>query len=1152
MSTGNRIYYQSKEDTLTVSNVSPLSYVEWLKYENTFDKNVAFEQYTLYLVEWYSRKGVSSAEQQQDYIRGLYINLLKQISIEYTTPEEKRFLSNIDYQNNNDLDIALPFFTKKIKQIAIYYAGQRDELKYSKVKSNLRGSSLGISQIIYKQLADLVNNDTEIVTQLNNLNLTTDDVLLDLNIEVEELYDTEQNYFNIPESSNTNEYIDDTNSTRYNYFDTSIIPNNHSKLFLSESYNQAVIDTIKQVPITMYITTSGDTDDGKSQTLVSSTNEAFSISEIVTGTELDRLSDDLFINYNNTGELKLNYEQLAFQKYIGTDYYYLSTGDTISETVSGKLFSASAPHKNLLNKYYPTIASVVGENLYKIQFLGGFFTGTGVGLASYTSFDFEYKFTPKENTTYYFPDPASGINGYYGSYNKYESPVTYYDNVNWNKKDATTHYAWGQQKQWKNIPRFYPYINETRENAYNAGVSRYNDSFDFWTSDGQDIWTSPDIFGEQLDTTSITSRQNELISGDKIVYKWKTDIYGNNFILTKDNISLEPEAPVNMGTSINDSEYIVTTQTKKSTNREKYDWQSKQQGSLHSSKNLTEQKTIPGNLIIRNNTYTGTETITDDSVSSIYSKYKAAGTIQYEDIVITITDIGDEIENQLIDFDIINDILILETTNYIIFDKIDYNYETGLISSGQKQYNYVKKNYSDSAHYKVGNWWYDEDKSRILLCMSNVYNSDEKTNNKMIYPVLYSYSISDMSLKQVYPDPDYNNAQLIYETSRYSLSAIDGEYNITSSKEPILTYNRDSERYTVSQLMYDNCKNVYYMKTDFRLFQNTIELITNNFYKNNYFINSYNSYNTTVPDYITETNPALTATPQWYHDTGRNTVFMSSTDSGTGPTPVPLSNSVWTYGIESDSYDSDRDIVICFDMCMYGAVPPEGISVVFYNSRNATNSAYTNLSSGGLGPAFNYLDDVANGSNTNASLTGVGHGHACVCLDVGGTYGGGNLLGGTSPAANSVLTTGPFESTQLYRNVEQLDTNKYKLYDSTITSDTISYLRCRVTLTDLGRRVLVDLMRPDVDTTFERVSDTQISDYFPIGAGGTTTTTTTTTPTTTTTATGSSPSPYYTIPPRLNVSLVSCNSATTGGVVALQDITITGYSPLRSSLVVSV
>ena len=78
---------------------------------------------------------------------------------------------------------------------------------------------------------------------------------------------------------------------------------------------------------------------------------------------------DLFINYSNTGELKLNYEQLAFQKYIGTDYYYLSTGDTISETVSGKLFSASAPHKNLLNKYYPTIASVVGENLYKIQFL---------------------------------------------------------------------------------------------------------------------------------------------------------------------------------------------------------------------------------------------------------------------------------------------------------------------------------------------------------------------------------------------------------------------------------------------------------------------------------------------------------------------------------------------------------------------------------------------------------------------------------------------------------------------------------------------------------------------------------------------------------------------------------------------------------------
>ena len=64
-------------------------------------------------------------------------------------------------------------------------------------------------------------------------------------------------------------------------------------------------------------------------------------------------------------------------------------------------------------------------------------------------------------------------------------------------------------------------------------------------------------------------------------------------------------------------------------------------------------------------------------------------------------------------------------------------------------------------------------------------------------------------------------------------------------------------RYSVSQLWQDNARNVFFMKTDFRLYEETIELITNNFYKHNYIIYSLNSKDPKIMDYFTEINPQL-------------------------------------------------------------------------------------------------------------------------------------------------------------------------------------------------------------------------------------------------------------------------------------------------------
>lgn len=1144
---GQRTFYSSNEDINDVSTINPLSYVDWLKYENVFDKNTAFELYTVYLNNWYATNTDSTTEQQQQYVRNQYIQLIKQITLEYTTPEEKRFLANIDYNNNKDLDIALPFYSKKIKQIAIYYAGQREEVKYSKIKNNLKGSDYGLSQVVYKQLADIVANDTQIIQQLQDLSLTINDVLLNLDISVEELYDTEQNYYNISEKSSKQEYTSFNNSPRFNYFDTSILPTS-TRLFLQETYTQAVIDLIKEIPV-MLLSTSGDESDYTNERLITSTNESFAISETVTGTELDRLDSSAFTEYMKTGELNITYEQLAFQKYSGTDYFYLSTGDTLSETTTGQLFTASAAHKNILNRHHPTIASVVGENLYKLEYLGGFFLGTGVGLASFASFDYNYKYIPEVNTIKYFPDPEVGATGYFGAYEKYSAPVRYYENINWNKQSVVMGYNYGLQSQLEDVPRFTPY--QSKEQSYNepTGTFRHNDVYDFWDDQGKNIWTSPDIYGTQQSQADIDERQQDLLTGKKIVYRWKTDIYGNNYSLVKDNVDVDKTAPVNSASNITQSEYITNSNTNRSDNISKYGWQTKIEGTSHSRQNLAEQKNSIGTLYARNNTFTGLHRIDDPILTDIYKKYNIIGTVEYKQKTITITDIGNEIINKLIDFDIIQDIMILETRSYIIIEKISYDYDTGRIYSGNKNYTFIVKQYYDNKFSMTGNWWYDESKQRILLCQTTEHPLQSGTNDKMIYIILYNFDMTTLKLRQAYPDPDYSESQLIYETSQFSLSSIPGDYNIVKCKPPVLTFNKDSERYSVSQLQFDVSRNPYYLKTDFRMYMESIELIRTNFFKNNYFTYALNGYNETIPDYFNETNPSIVSTT-WYHDTYNNVMYMGANETAGEPTAIANSSSVWTYGIESDSYETERDIVMTFEFCMFGTTAPNGLSVLFYNSRNAANTGYETVTAGGLGPAFNYLPDDTTGSGTvNSPLTGVHHGHACIALDVLGTFGNGSLTSGVTLQPNSVVVTGPYETAISKQNVDVLPV-QFQLHDSTLTPSTMKFTTCRVTLTDLGRRVLVDMMNSEEDDRFTRVSDTQISDLYPTGPTGPTTTTSTTT---TTGPGGGNPvsRPYYKVPARLNVSL-AFNNSDPGGICAIRNINITGSSPTRSGLTVTV
>jgi hypothetical protein len=1145
MSQFDRKYYTSSDEVLSASKAVPLTYIDWLQYETTFDKEVAFEQYSIYLTEWYANKGIDAAEVQSEYVRNLYINLLKQIALEYTTADEKRFLTNIDYDDDKDLDIALPFFAKKLKQIAIYYAEQRDEIRHAPIKANLKGSSYGIGQLVYKKMTDILRYDPEVQSQLTDLDLTLVDVLTNLKIDLTDLYDTEQNYYNIPNEANSEDYSN-VGTSRYNYFTLSSLPN-RVKLFLAETYTESLIELIRSVPVLLQSGTRTSTGT-KDEELQDRENRALAITDIITGTELDRLDPSTFYDYTSENNLNITYEQLAFQKYSGTDYYYLSTGDTLTDTVSGKLFDAPAPHKELLNRFYPTIVTAPGENLYKQQYVGGFFTTTGVGLVNYTSLDYTYRFKPEKNATYYFPDPQAGAAGFYGSYKSFDTPVVYYENINWNKQQLTSHYNYGLQKQFKNILRFNPYqSSDDTMNHSTAGVSKHTDKIDFWSDNGTNTWTQQDIFEIAEDYTQpLTTRQDSLLTGNKTVYKWKTDIFGNNYILTKSGIDPDYKTPVNTNNNIYETQYIDSDTTPQGSRPNLVQLQT-DPDHVHNTENITDQKSLTGTLYMRNNTASSVQTLTSASLSGIYSKYDSEGTICYRGKQISLSDIKNDILNNLINIDIVYDVLILETTDYIIFEKIAYNYDTTTISSGTREFAFLAKRYHTkydtsldcssggssrvstggvttttvttttstdttntvSNYEHASNWWFDEDSDRILISKSTVHPTGSSTCNRMIYPELYSYAIKTGKLDRIYPDPDFTDPQVIYETSQYSLSALsDSSYDITSIKPPVLAYNRDSERFSVTYIGTDPVENMYMVKTDFRLYDQSIELININFYKNNYTTYTMNAANPVISEtFISETNPSLADT--YYHDTDRETLFLCASANNDDPVPRPNSSCVWTYGNITDNFIGERNIAISFDFAMSGSKTspsnkPDGLSVVFFRARKLSNIGHEELDDGGTGKSFSYLAD-----SSIPSLSGLDSGHACVTLDAQS----GSLSG--SIAGDDITVFGPYDTVEDYRDATSLDATDFNLYQDVTDKDynDLQYTRCRVTLTNLGRTINVHMKSLQGDDEYSLVHSADMSQDWTAD---------------------------YTVPRRLKVALAGNTSSSNPGVIAIKNITVTG------------
>lgn len=193
------------------------------------------------------------------------------------------------------------------------------------------------------------------------------------------------------------------------------------------------------------------------------------------------------------------------------------------------------------------------------------------------------------------------------------------------------------------------------------------------------------------------------------------------------------------------------------------------------------------------------------------------------------TEISNEIANKLINFDIYYDILQFETENYLIFDKIEFNYNTEQIKGSSTNELYIKRGNHKKIE-KISTVWFNEKENELIFAKTNLYldTALSASNFKIIYPTIYAMSLDKMRIVQLYPN-------ITFETAIGEFSPIPANFNveIVSVDKPIMSYSSESGIYSIVYVTRDTSDLFYINVVTFRYLNGVLSNIRNIVYKPN-------------------------------------------------------------------------------------------------------------------------------------------------------------------------------------------------------------------------------------------------------------------------------------------------------------------------------
>ena len=114
---------------------APLSFLEWKAQAPVIPDQDTTYHYNQYVLDWFSNNKTKTVS-QKFVLRQKYLFLLEQLQMFFTEEEKNVWYNQVNLADEKELLTAIPYFAKKLRDIAVYYLNLRKRLKNTKIKYN--------------------------------------------------------------------------------------------------------------------------------------------------------------------------------------------------------------------------------------------------------------------------------------------------------------------------------------------------------------------------------------------------------------------------------------------------------------------------------------------------------------------------------------------------------------------------------------------------------------------------------------------------------------------------------------------------------------------------------------------------------------------------------------------------------------------------------------------------------------------------------------------------------------------------------------------------------------------------------------------------------------------------------------------------------
>ena len=624
--------------------------------------NQSFVDYKKYLTE----NNISQTKlnvQEKSEIRNQYINAIQFVLLNLTSETEKIYFKQLDLTKNENLSSVIPLVASKLKEITAYIAAERERAKFSVLKYNLKGSEIGTITFAKNRIYTLYN-DIDFTSKFTSFPSLSS--LNYIDVSVSYYYGRDEDYFDKDYN------VAQSNPGVYNggsYEDLNLLYFNKDLYFPELSGN--IIREYNEITNDFLITSDSSFILTQSRQKIKRRLYSSNIYDLDTKYFLygEKSEENLIFNIIKNG-VALAQENYGVNKFLGSDIYYVSNANTSSPT-SGMLVEAAKRYSNLFNFRNPTVQAIKHPNYKNLQQIGGFFLPHKQGVSISLSKYYSYFYNNSLSGTNITPDPNKSINVRGNSKINYPDVWGYEENPSWIVNDLRGNYNWGKIKNTRPFQKFNGYHSYEESNyEYKSGFNKTIDSFDFFTGPEKTVWSNSDVFLSKIpNPVPLQEREDSYNVGKDDIYRWQGDIFGNNYALYKTFNNYDtPLSGYNTYSStvprslIDFDEFtgvITATDDIVYLNRKsEYNTLVQTLCTTKIYKSIDEKKYINGEVKVKTFNNTATTTLTA-AFSAVFSKYPLST--------------RQEINNKVITFNIIEDVIIIKTDNYKIMERFKFD-----------------------------------------------------------------------------------------------------------------------------------------------------------------------------------------------------------------------------------------------------------------------------------------------------------------------------------------------------------------------------------------------------------------------------------------------------------------------------------------------